>query len=95
MKICFSSLCVRRVRLASQTRPFQVDRNDEGIAITSSSLFVDAHPSGVVCVSRHGRICSRLLYHGRTHRANGRHASMASTVNHWFAPILLSRISIF
>jgi hypothetical protein len=72
-----------------------VDRNDEGIAITSSSLFVDAHPSGVVCVGRHGRICSRLLYHGRTHRANGRHASMASTANHWFAPILLSRISIF
>ncbi len=63
MEICFPSLCMRRVWLATRTRPLQVNRNDEGIAIASSSFFLDAHPSGVVCVAKHGRRCSHLFYH--------------------------------
>jgi hypothetical protein len=62
MEVCFPRLCMRRERLATRTRPFQVNWNDEGIAIASSSFFFNAHPSGVVCVGRHGRmLCSFLL----------------------------------
>jgi hypothetical protein len=63
MEICFLPLCMRRERLANEARPFQVDRNDEGIAIASSSFFLNARPSWVVGFGRHGRTCYRLLYH--------------------------------
>src|SRR6266481_2074548 len=58
MKVCFPCLCMRRVGLAPRTPPFQVNRNDEGIAIASSSFFLNAHPSWVVCVGKHGCMCS-------------------------------------
>ena len=58
MKVCFPCLCMRRVCLAPRTQPFQVNRNDEGIAIASSSFFLNAHPSWIVCVDKHGRMCS-------------------------------------
>jgi len=64
MEICFPCLCMRRVRLATWTRPFQANRNDQGVAIASSSFFLNAHPFRVVCVGRHGCNCSRLFYHG-------------------------------
>ncbi len=67
MEVCFPCLCVRRVYLATCTRPFQVNRDDEGIAITSSSFFLKAHPSWVVCIGKHGCMCSRLFYHARAH----------------------------
>ncbi len=65
MEIRFLSLCMRGVRLAAWARPLQVDRNDQGIAIASSSFFIDARLSGGVWVGGHGRLCSRLLYHDR------------------------------
>lgn len=55
MEVCFPWLYMRLVRLATRTRPFQVNRNDQRIAITSSSFFLNAHPCRVVCVGRHGR----------------------------------------
>ena len=67
MEVCFPCLCVRGVQHATWTRPFQVNGNDEGIAITSSSFFLKAHPSWVVSIGKHGCRCSRLFYHGRAH----------------------------
>jgi len=63
MEICLLPLRMRRERLGTQARPLQVNGNNEGIAIASSSFFLDAHPSGVVCVARHGSVLSCLLYH--------------------------------
>src|SRR5882762_1643707 len=66
MEVCLLCLCMRRIWLATQPRPFQVNRNDEGIAIASSSFFLNAHPPRVVCIVKHGLSCSCLFYHART-----------------------------
>jgi len=63
MEVCFPCLRMRRLRLASSSRPFHVDRNDEGIAITSSSFFLNAHSSWVLFVGRHRPGRPRLFYH--------------------------------
>ncbi len=43
MQICFSCLRMRRISLAARTRPIQVNRNDELIAIASPSFFLNPY----------------------------------------------------